>query len=138
MAPTGTPTGVPTVTPTETLTAVPLDTSLQLTEAQARGALAVTGWPMDLHDQAVSVFCGIGNLRWPSGESNCSPHAVGDGGNSLGFAMLNWATWAPYCGVTAEALLADLHVNLACAYQVYLYDINRGYQPWNQWQVKPW
>ena len=138
----GADTGAVQVTPAPTVSVAPppyavLDTSVQLTEAQAREALTATGWPGELHTQALAVFCGIGNARFPSGESNCSPHAMGDGGNSLGFAQLNAATWAPYCGVTPEMLM-DLHVNLACAYQVYLYDIGRGHAPWSQWSVKPW
>ena len=109
----------------------------QLNEAQARHALTITGWPLELHEDALKVFCGWNNFRFPNGESNCSPGAVGDSGNSLGFAQLNAATWAPYCGLAREELM-ELEKNLTCAYQVYLYDIAKGYQPWNQWSVKPW
>ena len=102
-----------------------------------RDVLLEAGWPVELHDQALAVFCGIGNRRWPNGESNCNPAAIGDNGASLGFAQLNAATWAPYCGVSPEALL-DLFTNVACAWKVYQYDIGRGQAPWTQWSVKPW
>lgn len=110
--------------------------STALSEEQMRGILAAT-WPIELHGQALAVACGIGNARWPSGESGCRPGAIGDQGRSWGLFQLNVATWAPYCGVSPETLL-DAMGNASCAYQVYLYDIERGHEPWQQWSVKPW
>ena len=101
-----------------------------------RDVLAAAGWPAELHDQALSVACGIGNRRYTSGESGCRPGAVGDSGRSLGLFQLNGATWGRYCGVSQDALL-DAVVNASCAYRVYLYDVDRGQPAWTQWSVKP-
>lgn len=107
-----------------------------LTEAEARAVLTEAGWPIELHDQALAVACGIGNRSgFTSGESGCRPGAVGDGGNSLGFFQL-WYGWARYCGIPIDALLDALE-NARCAYRVYLYDIEKGYGAWKQWTVKP-
>lgn len=108
-----------------------------LTEGEIRAALGLTGWDgVDL-EEAVRVFCGFGNRSgFLSGESRCSPFAVGDSGRSLGIAQLNGATWAPYCGVTVEALM-DFMENLRCARKVFQYDIDRGQPRWTQWSVKP-
>ena len=109
----------------------------QLTEAEAIAVLEAAGWPTELIPQALAVFCGIGNQSgFPRGESGCSPGAVGDSGRSLGFAQLNGATWAPYCGITEEMLM-DVLENARCAWQVYNYDLSRGQAAWTQWTVKP-
>jgi hypothetical protein len=108
----------------------------QLSDAEIRALLSATGWDGALLEEAVRVFCGYGNERWPNGESRCIPSASGDRGNSLGLAQLNGATWAPYCGVT-QAALFDAETNLWCARKVYQYDIDRGHAPWAQWSVKP-
>lgn len=99
--------------------------------------LTLAGWPAELHGQALSVACGIGNRRFPSGESRCQPRVVGDHGNSFGLFQLNGPTWGRYCGVSQEALL-DAVVNATCAYMVYRYDVDRGQPAWAQWSVKPW
>ena len=108
----------------------------QLSDAEIRALLSATGWDGALLEEAVRVFCGYGNARFPNGESRCIPSASGDRGNSLGLAQLNGATWAPYCGVT-QAALFDAETNLWCARKVYQYDIDRGHAPWAQWSVKP-
>lgn len=126
----------PTPEPTRTQLPEISSVSTALTEAQMRAVLAQT-WPVELHGQALAVACGVGNVRWPAGESTCLPGAIGDQGRSFGLFQLNWATWAPYCGMSPETLL-DAVGNAACAYQVYLYDIERGHDPWGQWSVKPW
>ena len=109
----------------------------QLGDAEVRALLSATGWEGAILEEAVRVFCGYGNSRFPSGESRCIPSAIGDRGNSLGLAQLNGATWAPYCGVT-QAALFDAETNLRCARAVYQYDLDRGHAPWTQWTIKPW
>lgn len=99
----------------------------QLSQQEMRFALAMAGWPEELHEQALSV-------SWQ--ESRWSPEAVGDGGRSLGLFQLNAATWAPYCGVPAEWLLEPL-TNAWCALRVYEYEQARGYPAWSNWSVKP-
>lgn len=97
-----------------------------LTEAEARAVLTVAGWPAELHEQALAVsWC----------ESKWSPHAVGDGGNSLGWFQLNVATWFGYAGED-PALWADPVVNARVAWATYQYDLSRGYQAWAQWSCR--
>lgn len=97
-----------------------------LSEAEMRAVLTVAGWPVELHDQALSVsWC---ESKWSS--------AVGDGGNSLGIFQVNKDTWFTYAGEDPEQW-ADPLVNARVAWATYQYDIGRGYVPWKQWSCKP-
>lgn len=99
-----------------------------LTEPEMLALLHAEGWPIHLIQAAMRV-------AW--GESRWSPGAVGDGGRSLGLFQLNAATWAPYCGITADSLL-DAATNARCAWQVYQYDVARHEgDGWYAWSVKP-
>lgn len=101
--------------------------SESLTEADMRAILTATGWPVELHDQALTIaWC----------ESRYRPGAVGDGGNSLGLFQLNKDTWFTYAGEDPEQW-ADPLVNARVAWATYQYDIGRGYVPWKQWSCKP-
>lgn len=66
--------------------------SESLTEADMRAILTATGWPVELHDQALTIaWC----------ESRYRPGAVGDGGNSLGLWQL-WTGWFAAAGYSVE------------------------------------
>lgn len=66
--------------------------SESLTEADMRAILTATGWPVELHDQALTIaWC----------ESKYSPGAVGDGGNSLGLWQI-WYGWFAPAGYSVE------------------------------------
>lgn len=115
----------PAPTPT-TGVAYAAQASESLTEADMRAILTATGWPVELHDQALSVsWC---ESKWSS--------AVGDGGNSLGIFQVNKDTWFTYAGEDPEQW-ADPLVNARVAWATYQYDIGRGYVPWKQWSCKP-
>ncbi len=98
-------------------------------ETQAREkavlfALAASPWPSELHAQVLSVsFC---ESSWRPGAEN---------GISYGLLQLT-PLWFTYYGVLFSGW-ADIHVNLALAWQVYNYDLERGQAPWNQWSCKP-
>lgn len=127
----------PQISPVEAATLRTAAYGGSLSEDEATAILETAGWPAELIPQALAVFCGINNQSgFPNGESRCQPGAVGDGGNSLGWAQLNGATWAPYCGITQEQLL-DAQENAHCSWKVFNYDLDRGQAPWTQWSVKP-
>lgn len=66
--------------------------SESLTEADMRAILTATGWPVELHDQALTIaWC----------ESRYRPGAVGDGGNSLGLWQI-WYGWFAPAGYSVE------------------------------------
>jgi hypothetical protein len=106
-----------------------------LTEEQATAVMIEAGWPDHLIPEALSVACGIGNARWPQGESGCNPAAIGDSGNALGLFQL-WPVWRSYCGITYDEARLPV-ANAACAWQVYQYDLDTGQDGWAQWSVKP-
>lgn len=100
--------------------------SVPLTEAEMIAVLSASGWPTELHSQALAVsWC----------ESKWSPGAVGDGGNSMGLFQLNWL-WFGYAGEDSSQW-ADPYVNARVAWATYNYDLNRGQRPWQQWTCKP-
>lgn len=90
------------------------------------------GWPEELIDAGVRVACGS-PPRWPNGESGCHPSSRN--GQYLGLWQLG-ALWWSYCGEDAAAY-ADPWVNARTALCVVRYDLERGYDAWAQWEVKP-
>lgn len=108
----------------------------QLSREELERVYELAGVPVEWREEASAVACGHGNVRFPSGESNCRPMAVGDAGNSLGLFQLNAETWAPYCGVAADELF-DPVINARCAVSILRYEERRGYDRWSNWTVKP-
>lgn len=113
------------------------DNGRQLDPALAAAVFAVAGWPPAILPEALAVACGIGNPRWPFGESNCNPFSVGDGGQALGLLQIHRSPWAAYCGIVPEALLDALE-NARCGWAIYQYEQARGYPKWSNWAVKPY
>ena len=115
--------------PDPTIAAVPLRTwPDQLTEAQMREVLALAGWPLELHGQALAVSrC----------ESGWRPGAVGDGGRALGLLQLHdglgngeawgggWGWWS-WAGVSIDEAF-DPVTNARVARLVYE---RSGWAPW--------
>lgn len=104
-----------------------------LAREQMIDILNQAGWPAELHEQAMSVaWC----------ESNFRPDAYNQSG-AAGVWQLMWPTWFSYAlrvGVVAadeRPLWYDPYVNARVARATYLYDIERGAQPWTQWSCKP-
>lgn len=112
----------------------PQPPSGRLTADEAIAVLIAAGWPAERHAEALSVACGIGNERWPNGESGCNPSA--SNGQYKGLFQLGTPFWFNYCGID-PALWADAVANARCALAVFMYDIGRGSPPWQQWEVKP-
>jgi hypothetical protein len=125
-----TPTLTPTPTPIPTPTPVPtpyVPHDRVLTEVELVYLLRSTGW-------AEHVIAPATRVAW--GESSWRPWIINSIGCCYGLFQLHAGTWAPYCGVTKQALL-DPWVNASCAWKVYNYDLSKGYAPWTQWEVKP-
>jgi hypothetical protein len=82
------------------------------------------GWPVDLHDQLAAVARCESSLRpnaqsaWAYGIMQLVPSWFDYAGQSFG----NWP---------------DPVVNLTVAHAVYIYDLERGNNPWAQWVCKP-
>lgn len=100
----------------------------QLTEEQMRAVLWAAGWPPELHHQALSVaWC----------ESKFQPRALGDGGKAVSIWQVHRSPWGSYTGSNPEQWRTDPIAAARAAYAVYLYDVDRGYEPWTQWSCKP-
>lgn len=97
----------------------------QLTEAQMRTVLKVTGWPAELIEAALKVsWC----------ESRWSPGAIG--GTSWGLFQIQPSPWASYAGVYAQDLF-DPIINAKVALAIVRYDEDRGMAPFKQWTCRP-
>jgi hypothetical protein len=97
-----------------------------LTEAQLREVLSEAGWPVGLHDQALSVM-------WC--ESRWNANAEGDRGSSVGLFQVQWSgsSWRGWFLAAGEdeSLRFDPVVNARTA----LYAYNRS--GWAPWSCKP-
>lgn len=106
-------------------------TSEVISQASAvRSWLEAAGWPEELIPQAEKVV---------SCESKNKPdeinHAENPNETSYGLFQLV-RLWFDYAGEDFENWSNPI-VNARVAYKVYLYDIDRGQAPWNQWGCKP-
>ena len=109
-----------------TLLAIPPEWALRiLSIEEMMTILTISGWPLELISQALSVS--RGESGWIPGNSN---------GHYMGLFQLDAPFWFNYCGQDYN-LWYDPVVNATCAYAVYRYDINRGNEAWAQWEVKP-
>ncbi|MDP2632908.1 MAG: hypothetical protein Q8P25_04290 [Candidatus Curtissbacteria bacterium] len=88
--------------------------------------LKAGGWPEHLIRQAQSqVFC----------ESRNDPVAISPNGLYKGLFGLS-SMWFEYAGEDPEQW-ANPIINARVAWATYNYDLNRGQEPWTQWQCKP-
>lgn len=96
----------------------------QLTEAEVRQFALQAGWPESLHEQLLAVaWC----------ESSYRPNAS----TAWAYGIMQLVpSWFDYAGLDF-AQWTDPLVNLRAAYAVYLYDIQRGNAPWQQWVCQP-
>lgn len=83
------------------------------------------GWPEGTLDEVVAVaWC----------ESTHRPDAT----NGIAYGLMQVVPlWFSYAGVPFSEW-SDPVSNLRAAHAAYLYDLNRGYERWTQWQCKPW
>jgi len=108
-----TPTPMPTATPMPVLEVAP---GAALTREQLDEVLRRAGWPEEELENARAVaWC----------ESRWRPHAVGDGGDSLGLFQL-WGGWFRWAGVPIESW-GDPVVNAAVALRVWQ---QHGWEEW--------
>lgn len=127
------PEPTPAPPPLPTPVQPPPSTAGRLSEGQAREVLIAAGWSPELLPAALSVACGIGNARWPNGESGCHPGA--SNGRYKGLFQLDTPFWFDHCG---EAPNWDDPVsNARVALCVYNYSLARGNDGWHLWDVKP-
>lgn len=91
-----------------------------------RALLAAAGFEGELLEQA---------LRVSRCESGWRPGSVSPGGH-LGLFQIEPGTWAPYAGVTRDALL-EPSINARVAWLVVLYDRAHGRPDFAQWECQP-
>lgn len=113
------PTVAPTVVRTDPVRRVAVAGALS--ESEMVEVLNASGWPLELHTQALAVaFC----------ESTWRPGAVNLSSGVTGLFQL-WDGWYRYSGVNS-ADWADPVVNARAAYGAYRYSGG-----WRQWQCQP-
>jgi len=91
------------------------------------------GWPCSLLDEVEAVaFC---ESRHNSDSANTA--GLEDKPSHQQFGLLQLVPlWFSYAGTNID-FWADPQVNLYTARQAYLYDVERGNEPWTQWSCKP-
>lgn len=123
------PTQRPTAQPTPVPPPARPGPSGALSGETAAAIFREVGWPEAAIPEALSVACGIGNARWPNGESGCDPSAKNRNGPYYGLFQL-WSGHAARFGYTVNDLY-DPAINARIA--LVLWQENG----WAIWDVKP-
>jgi hypothetical protein len=115
-----------------------------VSDPQPVDPLVGRSWPAQLSESQIDEVYELAGVPqgWRSDlksiaacESEWSPGAIGDSGNSLGLHQMN-RTWFAYGGLDAEQW-ADPVINTRAALAAAQYDVARGYPVWRQWSCQP-
>lgn len=122
-------------------TPTPPEVAWPLSRQDAETVLRTAGWPEGWIPEALLVACGpawnvIDDIPAPTGESNCDPAQIGDGGRSLGLFQIQPRFWSDRCGAGEAELRLPLP-NAACALIIVRDNIAAGRDRWEFWSVRP-
>jgi len=107
------------------IVAISSNSGSQLTEQEAKTILHISGWPMEIHEQALQVM---------ACESSLISNRVGDNGNSIGLFQIQWtpSTWIgwrsyPQIRYLKNRNIIEPVINAQAALVIYK---NFGWEPW--------
>ena len=106
----------------------PIRPDRALTRYEVIAILWKTGWPKELHSDALIVS---------SGESGWEYWLTSYNGCCLGLFQINVDPWLEYCGLQEREELFDPETNARCALEIIRYEESRGEDLWYNWCVRP-